>query len=669
MPIPQALQSLPLFSSRRNQETPANSCTNVSFNFVRKQWTALAVFFILIAAFIPLGLIAFRRSTVITWTFWFTFIVLILVITLLVSNLFSPVFVTTFGTTVLLLTKVITTESAFKSLSNESLVTIALLFILVEAIQKTSLLNPIFRLFLGKPNTFSHFKIRLLLTATFLSAFINNSTLTSVFVPIVRTSARRIRFPLSNILLPLNFAITLGGALTLLGANVNLVVDALVRHFSLFGMTSDEHTIGLPIFGFTPVALAVSAAGLLYVFLFSHWFLRDPSPSGVETTIQNAKEYVVALLVTPKCPIIGSTVETAGLRQLQHLFLVEITRVDGTLIPAVTPDTRIEASDVLVFAGVVESVSELYRIDGLVPATGQSAKMDLSPHQRRFVEVVISATSPLAGKTPKETRFRSRFNAAIIAVHRQGDRLNDRIGDIELQCGDSLLVETGKDFMTRFSKDANFALVSEISESLANRQDSPHMFACAIILIAAVAVAVAKILPLVNTVAVATFLLLACGCVSRGAAGRCVDLGMLVTIAASLSIANGLLSSQVSTLLGKFIVGLFQRLGETGLLFVIYVLTVLLSSIINHHIAVALLFPVVMGMLEYYDALDKLKVVYALMLGGTASFTSASIYNANLMIHGLGGYSVEHWIAFGVPLQIIVGVVGITVIRFYPFHL
>lgn len=661
----------PTFSDLREQHGYGYACFTLVLRVLKNNWGFLTFLLFLVLFYALLGSLVFEP---VSWKAWYALADVGIVLALMVTNKASPMIAMLLGVTALLVVKIIEPAKAFEGLANEGVITVAILFIVAEGIQRTSALVPVFRILLGKPQRLVVAQIRTMVPAAVLSAFLNNTPLVAMLIPVIQSWSRRAGFPVSKLLMPMNNAATLGGTLTLLGTSTNLVVDALAREKDI--LKGDGSKLGIPIFGITAVGSIVAITGLIYMVIFSRWLLRDRGQVGVESVIQNPREYTVALVVTPRAPIIGKNLEDAGLRQLRGLFLVEITRSDGTVIPAASPDTHIEAGDTLLFAGVVETVTELYHIRGLAPATAQSEKMKLARHNRRLVELVISASSGLVRKTPKESKFRSRFNAAIIAVHRHGEHVREKIADIRLRAGDTLLVETGKDFVTRFGKDANFALVAEVSGSQPPREDLFHMLLAGFTVITMVAVAAARILPLVTTAALASFIMIAFGCLSATQAGRSVMLPVIITIGASFGVANGLLETGAAEQIGKAIVSLFEPLGEIGLLLGIYFGTAVLTSVVTNNAAVALMFPIIQGILkervkngEVLTISSKLKALYALMLGGSSSFSTPIAYQTNLMVHGPGGYTFLDWVIFGIPMQIVLGAVGIISLRYLTFSL
>lgn len=656
----------PTFAELRDEFGLHGATRRIALRTLRDNAPILIFLLVIAIGLALLGIFAFDPMP---WDAWVSFAILSITLALLVTNAVATPVAMLLGLTAMLVFKIVEPAAAITGFSNTGVVSVAILFIVAEGIQRTSVLVPIFRVILGKPRFLWEAQLRVMIPVALISAFLNNTPVVAMLIPVVQSWSRRSGFPVSKLLMPLNNAAILGGTLTLLGTSTNLVVDGLAKEAELF-TSAAGNVVGLPIFGVTPVGAVLLLVGMVYMLIFARFLLRDRGQTGVGAIIRNPRQYTVALLVQDRSPIVGDTVQEAGLRQLQGLFLVEVTRRDGSLIPAVGPDTKIEAGDNLLFAGVVETVTELYHIPGLVPATGQSQKMKIERHHRRLVELVISASSMLVGKTAKESRFRSRFSAAIIAVHRQGEHVKEKIADIKLRAGDTLLVETGSEFTLRFGKDSNFALVSEVSGSQPPREDRLHMAISAVLAIAMVALATANVLPLLSAAAATSFLMIATGCLSVSNAAQAVDLAIIITIAASFGISEGMKQSGAAQQLADFIVNIFQPMGDIGLYFGIYIGTAILSSVITNNAAVALMFPIIEGILGKDSSENaRLKTLYALMIGASSSFSTPIGYQTNLMVHGPGGYTFLDWVIFGVPLQIILGITGVLLINNMSFSL
>jgi di/tricarboxylate transporter len=301
-------------------------------------------------------------------------------------------------------------------------------------------------------------------------------------------------------------------------------------------------------------------------------------------------------------------------------------------------------------------VRELYHISGLVPATAQSQKIRANANKRRLAELVVSNHSDLVHTTPKQARFRSRYGAVIIAVHRQGLHVRGKIGDIVLSAGDAILLETSQDFVARFGKDPNFALVSEVSNSQPKRDDYPHMVIAMLIVVAMTVAAsggAGDWLPLITASAVAAFLMIATGCCTWRNAAKAIDLRVMVAIAGSFGVAKALDKTGAAAALARFVLNVFKNSGNIGVYFGIYIGTAIITNIISNNAAATLMFPVAVSIAKQNKDINVYSALYTLMLAASASFSTPIGYQTNLMVHSSDCYSFADWAAYGVPLQIL----------------
>ena len=298
--------------------------------------------------------------------------------------------------------------------------------------------------------------MKLLLPVTTLSAFLNNTPVVAMFMPVVDEICKKTNISPSKLFMPMAFAATFGGVCTMIGTSTNLVVAGLVDKAKLPDLPAIE------MFDITWVGLPCAAASVVFLLLFSRWLLPDRRPA-ISLT-DDPRQYTVEMLVQPGGPLVGQSVEQAGLRHLPGLYLAEIDR-QGEILPAVGPQERLQAGDRLIFVGIIESVVDLQKMRGLTPATDQTFKLDAPRMQRSLIEAVVSDRCPLVGKSIREGRFRSEYNAAVIAVARSGKRIDSRIGDIVLQSGDTLLLEAHQEFVQQRRNSSDFFLVSGVENS------------------------------------------------------------------------------------------------------------------------------------------------------------------------------------------------------------
>ncbi|HEX6927955.1 MAG TPA: SLC13 family permease, partial [Gammaproteobacteria bacterium] len=360
---------------------------------------------------------------------------------------------------VLLVTGVLETEAAIAGFANPGLLTIAALYVVAAGLRQTGAVNTLSNALFGRPRSTMLAQLRIMTPVTFLSAFMNNTPLVATFVPAILDWSRKQGMSASKFLIPLSYAAIFGGTCTVIGTSTNLVINGM-----LLEETGRE-------FGFFELAwLGVPSAliGMAYIALTSRWLLPARIPAMEK--LKDPREYTVEMIVEEGGPLDGRSVQDAGLRQLPGLYLVEIDR-DGTLIPAVGPEEQLKGNDRLVFAGVTESIVDLQKTRGLLPATNQVFKLSFERAQRTLVEAVASSTANFVGKTVRESGFRKLYDAVVIAVARDGQRINRKIGDIRLRPGDMLLLESDRGFAERYANSRDFLLLKPLDSAATWRHE------------------------------------------------------------------------------------------------------------------------------------------------------------------------------------------------------
>ncbi|MHC4093481.1 MAG: SLC13 family permease, partial [Planctomycetota bacterium] len=436
---------------------------------------------------------------------WITLGVLALVIGLLALTRVTPYLILLGGLAILLTLGVLNEQELLGGLANPGMVTVGILFAVASGLRETGAMNWIAEPLLGKPRSVTAAQLRIMGPAALLSAFMNNTPLVAVMLPVIHDWARKHGIAASRLLLPLSYASILGGACTLIGTSTILVVNGLV--IAEFG--ADQ---GMGMFDIAWVGVPCAIVGLAYLLVFGRWIFPDRRPA--ISPQDDAREYVVEMLVEEGSPLAGRTIEEAGLRHLPGLYLMEIER-QGQVMPAVSSQVALRDNDRLFFAGIVESVVDLQRIRGLVPATNQIFKLDAERINRSLVEAVVSESCPVSGQTIREGQFRTRYNAAVIAVARNGERIKRKIGDIVLQAGDTLLLEARASFAAQHRNSRDFFLVSQVDDSAPLRHERAWL--SLLILAAMVGAVTAGLLSMLNAsmLAAGAMILMRCTSASR----------------------------------------------------------------------------------------------------------------------------------------------------------
>jgi di/tricarboxylate transporter len=547
------------------------------------------------------------------------------------------------------------------------MLTIAGLFVIGGGLQATGAVEYLSRWLLGKPKQGTPL-LRLIGPVAALSSFMNNTPLVAFFMPIFVHVARKLRVSPSKLLIPLSYAAVLGGTCTLIGTSTNFVIDGALRAANMPGLGMWEMAwIGVP----------VTIVGLLYLVTVGQRLLPDRTDL-LEYAESHPREYTLELIVRPACPLIGQTIRQSGLRELPGIYLYAIER-EGTRISPVSPDQPIQVDDILCFSGVVSTILDAQRIRGLEPvehhpmvdkylAEPESDSRDslegLPPRPAPrsgsiLCEAVISPTSPLIGTTVKATDFRSRYNASIVAVHRSGEKLQQKIGQILLTAGDTLLIDAPDDFTKRWRNSRDFILVSGLEDSapVAHRQAWVSL-----IIFLGVVIGMTCFTEQATLVALSgATLTILLGCISAREAQRAIDLPVLLLIATALGVSKALDSSGAAEWIATHLLAWAQPFGKVAVLAVIVLITGLLTELLSNNACAAL-----MGVLGMATAqqlgMDPRPVLIAVAATSSYGFATPIGYQTNLMVLGPGGYRMSDYLKVGIPLDIICWTLTVLVV-------
>lgn len=581
-----------------------------------------------------------------SWQGWLALLITVLAFLLNALTQLAPEVIFLAGVATLLLTGVLSTEDALAGFSNSGMVTVAVLYIVVTGLQQTGGLIWISQHVLGLPKGLTPALLRLVTPVMGLSAFLNNTPVVAMFVPVVDEWSRKLRLSPSKLMIPLSYAAIFGGTCTLIGTSTNLVVNGL--------LIAETGEAGLQMFDITWVSLPCALMGFVYLLTVSRFLLPDRK-SALDVG-DDPRQYTVEMVVAPDGPMIGKTIEQAGLRHLPGLFLGEILRL-GQVLPAVGPQTRLQANDQLVFVGVVDSIVDLRKLRGIEPATDQLFKLDAAKTDRCLIEAVVSNTCPMVGRSIREGKFRSRYNAVVLAVARNGERLRGKLGDIRLRPGDSLLLEAPPSFLDQQRVSRDFYLLSGIPNSEPLRHERAPLAMA--ILSGMVMLAAFGWMSMLNAAVLAAIVMIATQCCSAERAFRSIEWSVLLVIGAALGIGRALESTGTAgQLAGAFI----QLAGDNPwvALAVIYAITSVLTEVITNNAAAVLVFPIAVAVSESLGV-NFLPFAIAIMIAASASFSTPIGYQTNLMVYGPGGYRFTDFMRVGIPLNLLFALTTVAI--------
>lgn len=547
---------------------------------------------------------------------------------------------------ILSVTGVLTGPEAFAGFSNQGMLTVAAMFVVAAGIHGSGGVDLLVNHVLRHPTTVRAAQMRIGLPVVVLSAFLNNTPVVATMIPAVRAWAKRIDVAPSKLMIPLSYAAILGGTLTMIGTSTNLVVNGQYQ-----ALTGAE---GFSLFSITAVGLPVVVVGLIYMYFVFPTFLPDRREKDLFGSL---REFTLEVAVAVDGPLVGQTVLQAGLRNLKRIYLVEIER-EGTIVPAVDSQEPLCAGDRLVFAGDTEAISDLLRIKGIVPSTnGETPTLAKERRERRLVEAVISQHSNCINQTVRDSLFRERYGAVVLAVARNGERVEGNLGSIKLKPGDTLLLEARPAFVSRQQYNKDFLLVNDLDTEAPRHQ---HAWLSWGILLLLVITAATGVLSMLNAALLAAAAMILTGCCSVHQAQKSLDPTVLLTIAASFALGTALYKTGVAQWLagGLLAVGMEN---PVLLLALTYLAVWGLTEMITNNAAAILMLPVVLEFTERAQ-LNLEPYLLTLMIAASASFATPLGYQTNLMVYGPGGYRFSDFIRAGIPLSLLVGVTTVAVV-------
>jgi di/tricarboxylate transporter len=545
-----------------------------------------------------------------------------------------------------------TPEQAVSGFGNKGLITIGLLFAVVAGLEFTGGTELATGWLLNRAKNLTDAQIRLLIPVAALSGFLNNTPVVAAMMPVVGDLGKRINESTSRLLLPMSYAAILGGMCTLMGTSTNLIVADLNAKAIADGVVSAE-SLGF----FTPAIVGIPAAvlGLAYMLGASRWLI--PERRRAVSVADDPQRYTVEMQVEAGGPLIGRSIEQAGLRHLPGLYVAEIQRSDGT-IAAAKPTERLHADDVLILVGAVESVVDLRKIRGLATSDDQARKLKVPAWRRTLVEAVVSPRCALLGKTIRGGRFRSHYNAAVVAVARGDKRLEGKLGDVRLEVGDVLLLEASPSFLHRRRESRDFFLVSTVQQGVVRRPERAWI-AIAIVLVMVVLAAGTKI-AIMTSAMVAAIAMISFRCCTTEEARRSIDWSVLIVIGSAIGIGIAMQDSGAATSIAERLIELAGG-NNTMALATVFLATMICTELITNNAAAVLMFPIALQTATSLDC-NSTPFVVAVMIAASASFLTPFGYQTNLMVYGVGGYRSVDYLRFGFPLSVIVLVVTMIVV-------
>jgi len=523
---------------------------------------------------------------------------------------------------------------------NPSILTVMALIALTGVIKKTLPFHRIIDL-LGNSSRGVLIKSSLI-TAT-LSGFINNTPVVALLIPLLKSKAQENGWNVGRFLMPLSFAAVAGGTITLIGTSTNLVLNGLMIENGIEGFKFWDFLIP----GFT-----VTTAVLLTTIILASIVLKRPKESTFSDQPSN-RQYTTELKVIPGGTMDGKTVKSAGLRNLNDLFLAEIYR-NGEFISPVTPKMTLQANDTLFFTGALDQVNELL---DLFPKGLKTVEEKFEVNARHdLLEVIVPNNSDLVGRPLKQTNFRARYDAVIVGVQREGQPLKGKIGRLKLQAGDLLLLSAGANFSTRNERETSLITINQHKRTTTSARGREQYFLHGLLMIVGAALFLQWSLLL--SVGLMLLLGIACGITYAEKLKREFNLELYALLILSVAFGSAIVEGGHAQ---YFIEQIALPPDASAGIVLLFLLTLLLTNFMTNVSAVAIAFPIAAAMMKHYQ-IGHLEVFLPVAFGASGSFLTPSSYQTHLMVMGPGNYSNQDFMKLGLPVLVVYSAAALWVL-------
>ncbi len=561
----------------------------------------------------------------------------------------------------LLITGQLTPSEGISGFSNPAVITIAILFVLSHALQKTGVLEYL----VIKINQLVSRSLVIGLTVYLVcialaSALVNNTAIVAIFMPVTIRMAEKYHISPSKVLMPLSYSAILGGTLTLIGTSTNLLVN------SIFVNSGPYTPLGM--FEFSRYGIFLLAVGLTYVVVVAYRILPSRTVTSSLTKSYHMGGYLTELKIGDGSPLLGGTTLDRQISQNYDVTILGIQR-DKKLLSTNLRETPLEKGDILLVRGSVENFFRMKEVEQVYMLTDEKLNQEeLTKEENLLVECLLTNQSELMGQSLKEANFRRRFGSFVLAIRREGDILRKKIAHVILRAFDTLLVYGSREKIREMRDSGEFIVLTELERSLRKHR---FWWLSILVIIGAVLLAALSLVPILKGVIIGLAILLVARVITPLEAYNSINWQIIVLIGCLIPLGIAIQSSGTAIMIGNTMVNLLQFVPEhqqaTFLLAMVYLVAMILTEVSSNAATAIIMTPIALAASANLG-LDPRPFIFAICYAASASFITPIGYQTNLMVYGPGGYKFSDYIRVGLPLSITLWVMAVILIpMLWPF--
>ena len=555
-------------------------------------------------------------------------------------------------------------ESSLKGFNNAGVLTVGALFMIAAGMYSTGAISILSEKLIGRPKSVLQAQLKILPNIAFGSAFLNNTPLVAMMIPVVRDLSRSCGLDAKKLFIPLSYASILGGTCTLIGTATNLVISGMITETLEAGGDNLPFMEPVSLFGLSWIGVPITIAGLIFLMVFGKWLLPSTVKSKDILGKQERKYFRVEVKVDEAGSLVGKTIEEAGLASPEGFHILCLLRMENKI--EFGNGTVLQPNDFIAFAADIDGAKTLWATIGLHPIYTTETDRP-KRHRHHLVEVAVSSQNSLLGKRIGDLAAERIPDHEIwlVGMARDGAAMDYPLRDAIIQSGDVALLEVRDSFFYRNRNEIEFSMTKRLRGARIQRTDKAVL--ASLITLAMITTVTMGWFTMLNAALLAAGAMLLTGCMDLPSAGKSVDFSTLVVIASAMGLESAVTASGLSASIGN----LLSALGGDNMylaLTVVFVGCILMDAMVTNVASAVFMFPIALTIAQGLGV-SFMPFAITVMVGASCSFISPVSYQTNLMVYEPGEYGFMDFVKIGVPLSILVGVITVALTpMFFPFH-